>query len=162
MPGDTLSQIAQKIRPDEQIKLVAVVAKLQQLNPQAFVGGNIDQLAGGALLTLPTAEQFGTMPRWDNKPGQAMAPIPQARTSRQGAGLAKISRVKAPQAKAAPAIHRPSPLPRRAAVFYRQLPLPGKNRRHPLSNCPTTAGRSAHSPAPCHPRALPSQPPGVQ
>lgn len=69
--GDTLSQIAQKIRPDEQIKLVAVVEALHRLNPQAFGGGDIDQLKSDVLLTLPMPQQFAAMPRWDGKPGYA-------------------------------------------------------------------------------------------
>ncbi|MGH1373432.1 MAG: FimV/HubP family polar landmark protein [Cellvibrionaceae bacterium] len=71
--GDTLSQIAQKIRPDDQIKLTAVVEALFQLNPSAFANGNINRMQGGSLLKLPSPENFAAMPRWDGKPGVVQA-----------------------------------------------------------------------------------------
>jgi len=67
--GDTLSQIAQKIRPDDQIKLTAVVEALFQLNPQAFLNGDINRMQGGSLLKLPSPEAFRVMPRWDGRAG---------------------------------------------------------------------------------------------
>lgn len=71
--GDTLSQIAQKIRPDDQIKLTAVVEAIFRLNPDAFAGGNINRMQGGSLLTLPSPNDFASMPRWDGRPGVAQA-----------------------------------------------------------------------------------------
>lgn len=71
--GDTLSQIAQKIRPDDQIKLTAVVEAIFRLNPQAFVNGDINRLQGGALLNLPEPSDFAAMPRWDGRPSKTLA-----------------------------------------------------------------------------------------
>lgn len=70
--GDTLSQIAQKIRPDDQIKLTAVVEAIFRLNPQAFVNGDINRLQGGALLNLPEPSDFAAMPRWDGRPSKTL------------------------------------------------------------------------------------------
>ncbi len=71
--GDTLSQIAQKIRPDDQIKLTAVVEAIFRLNPAAFANGNINRMQGGSLLVLPSPQDFASMPRWDGKQGVAQA-----------------------------------------------------------------------------------------
>ncbi len=87
--GDTLSQIAQKIRPDDQIKLTAVVEALFQLNPHAFLNGDINRMQGGSLLKLPSQEQFMGMPRWDGRVGVVQSsrsvgqpPLPDANSAR--------------------------------------------------------------------------------
>lgn len=86
--GDTLSQIAQKIRPDEQIKLTAVVDAIFRLNPGAFADGNINRMQGGALLTLPSPEDFASMPRWDGKRGIAQAARGLVNSSARAAAVA--------------------------------------------------------------------------
>ncbi len=79
--GDTLSQIAQRIRPDDQIKLTAVVEAIFRLNPRAFANGDINQLQGGALLSLPASSDFAAMPRWDGLSNQAVvARAPSSKT----------------------------------------------------------------------------------
>lgn len=60
--GDTLGEIAQRVRPDEAIRLDAIISSLYQLNPQAFENGNINRLLVGSRLTLPNHTQYADMP----------------------------------------------------------------------------------------------------
>ncbi|GAA6153339.1 LysM peptidoglycan-binding domain-containing protein [Pseudoteredinibacter isoporae] len=70
-PGQTLSQIAQKVRIDSNIQLQAVTNHLYRNNPQAFEGG-IDQLQVGAQLRLPSKVEYAQMPRWRDEPVAAL------------------------------------------------------------------------------------------
>ncbi|MBB6522294.1 LysM peptidoglycan-binding domain-containing protein [Pseudoteredinibacter isoporae] len=74
-PGQTLSQIAQKVRIDSNIQLQAVTNHLYRSNPQAFEGG-IDQLQVGANLRLPSKIEYAQMPRWRDEPVQALENLP--------------------------------------------------------------------------------------
>lgn len=60
--GDTLGEIAQRVRPDEAIRLDAIISSLYQLNPQAFENGNINRLLVGSRLMLPNQTQYADMP----------------------------------------------------------------------------------------------------
>ncbi|WP_299973680.1 LysM peptidoglycan-binding domain-containing protein [uncultured Pseudoteredinibacter sp.] len=73
-PGQTLSQIAQKVRIDSNIQLQAVTNHLYRSNPQAFEGG-IDQLQVGASLRLPSKIEYAQMPRWRDEPVAALQDI---------------------------------------------------------------------------------------
>ncbi|WP_299772997.1 LysM peptidoglycan-binding domain-containing protein [uncultured Pseudoteredinibacter sp.] len=73
-PGQTLSQIAQKVRIDSNIQLQAVTNHLYRSNPQAFEGG-IDQLQVGARLRLPGKIEYAQMPRWRDEPVAALQGI---------------------------------------------------------------------------------------
>ncbi len=50
--GDTAWNVAQKLRPSEQISVYQVMMALQQSNPSAFVEGNIHRLKEGQVLRI--------------------------------------------------------------------------------------------------------------
>lgn len=60
--GQTVSQIAQKVRIDSNIQLQAVTNHLYQTNPQSFDGA-INQLQVGTKLRLPSKIEYAQMPR---------------------------------------------------------------------------------------------------
>lgn len=61
-PAQTISQIAQRVRQDQQIQLQAVTNFLYQQNPQAFAGG-LHQLLVGQQLRLPSEQDYASMAR---------------------------------------------------------------------------------------------------
>lgn len=79
-PGQTLSQIAQKVRIDSNIQLQAVTNHLYRSNPQAFEGG-IDRLLIGANLRLPSKVAYAQMPRWRDEPVPALEGLPNQPTA---------------------------------------------------------------------------------
>lgn len=54
-PGDTLWGIARPLAADAGLSTAEMVRQLHQLNPQAFVNGDIDRLRVGAVLRLPAS-----------------------------------------------------------------------------------------------------------
>jgi pilus assembly protein FimV len=57
-PSDTLWTIAQRVRPDNSVSMQQVMLALQDQNPNAFMGGNINRLKRGEVLRVPTMEQI--------------------------------------------------------------------------------------------------------
>ncbi|TBW54745.1 hypothetical protein EZI54_12815 [Marinobacter halodurans] len=57
-PSDTLWGIAQQVRPNASYTPQQVMLALQDLNPDAFMDGNINRLKRGQVLRIPTAEQI--------------------------------------------------------------------------------------------------------
>ncbi|MGP9831256.1 FimV/HubP family polar landmark protein [Marinobacter sp. NSM] len=57
-PSDTLWTIAQRVRPDSSVSMQQVMLALQDQNPNAFIGGNINRLKRGEVLRVPTTEQI--------------------------------------------------------------------------------------------------------
>lgn len=55
--ADTLWKIAQRTRPAGDVSLEQTMLAIQQLNPNAFINGNINLLRQGAVLRLPSADQ---------------------------------------------------------------------------------------------------------
>lgn len=55
---DTLSEIAQRVRPDDSVTLQQTMLALQQANPEAFDGGNINRLRSGEILRVPTLAEI--------------------------------------------------------------------------------------------------------
>lgn len=51
--GETLWRIAENTRPDSGITIEQMMLALQQRNPAAFAGGNINRLKRGVVLTIP-------------------------------------------------------------------------------------------------------------
>lgn len=51
--GDTLWVIAQRVRPDSSVTVQQTMLALQRLNPEAFIGNNINQVLRGAVLRVP-------------------------------------------------------------------------------------------------------------
>src|SRR5690554_1581872 len=57
-PADTLWTIASAVRPDNSLSMQQVMLALQDLNPDAFIGNNINRLKRGQVLRVPTADQI--------------------------------------------------------------------------------------------------------
>ncbi|MEP1265540.1 MAG: FimV/HubP family polar landmark protein, partial [Marinobacter sp.] len=56
--SDTLWNIAESIRPDSSVSMQQVMLALQDLNPDAFIAGNINRLKRGEVLRVPDIEQI--------------------------------------------------------------------------------------------------------
>ncbi|MCP1624611.1 FimV/HubP family polar landmark protein [Pseudomonas nitroreducens] len=56
--NDTLWEIAARARPDGRVSVQQTMLAIQDLNPDAFLGGNINRLKSGQVLRLPDAEQI--------------------------------------------------------------------------------------------------------
>ncbi|NZA26090.1 ferrous iron transporter B [Luteimonas sp. SJ-92] len=54
--GDTLSQIVQRIGPDDGVSLNQMMLALLRANPEAFIGGNVNLVRQGAVLRIPSRE----------------------------------------------------------------------------------------------------------
>lgn len=50
--GDSLWQVAEKLRPSQEISIYQVMLALQQSNPDAFIDGNIHRLKAGQVLRI--------------------------------------------------------------------------------------------------------------
>ncbi len=55
--GDTLSQIVQRIAPDDSVSVNQMMLALLRSNPEAFIGGNINSLRQGAVLRIPAHDE---------------------------------------------------------------------------------------------------------
>ncbi|MCJ1887939.1 peptigoglycan-binding protein LysM [Pseudomonas sp. LA21] len=56
--NDTLWEIAARARPNNSVTVQQTMLAIQDLNPDAFLGGNINRLKSGQVLRLPDAEQI--------------------------------------------------------------------------------------------------------
>ena len=56
--NDTLWEIAVKVRPDDELSVHQTMLALLRLNPEAFIGGNINQLKAGYVLRVPTRDEI--------------------------------------------------------------------------------------------------------
>ena len=56
--GDTLSGIAQQVKPNTAVSMQQTMLALQELNPEAFADGNINRLFSGQVLRVPTLEEI--------------------------------------------------------------------------------------------------------
>ncbi|PCM45722.1 FimV/HubP family polar landmark protein [Marinobacter sp. ANT_B65] len=61
--SDTLWTIAASVRPDDSLSMQQVMLALQDLNPDAFIGNNINRLKRGEVLRVPTADQIRSRTR---------------------------------------------------------------------------------------------------
>lgn len=61
--SDTLWTIASAVRPDDSLSMQQVMLALQDLNPDAFIGNNINRLKRGEILRVPTVEQIRSRSR---------------------------------------------------------------------------------------------------
>ncbi len=68
--SDTLWGIALKVRPDRSYSPQQVMLALQDLNPEAFVNGNINILRSGQILRVPSADDIAARSR-----GQAVQQV---------------------------------------------------------------------------------------
>ncbi|MDX1597501.1 MAG: FimV/HubP family polar landmark protein [Marinobacter sp.] len=56
--SDTLWKIAQSVRPNDSVSMQQVMLAIQDLNPNAFMGDNINRLKRGEVLRIPDLEQI--------------------------------------------------------------------------------------------------------
>lgn len=56
--SDTLWSIATRMRPNNSVSVQQVMLAIQDLNPDAFIGGNINRLKRGEVLRAPTLAQI--------------------------------------------------------------------------------------------------------
>src|SRR5690606_4383031 len=57
-PSDTLWTIAQQMRPDNSVSMQQVMLAIQEQNPDAFIGGNINRRKRGQVLRAPTLDRI--------------------------------------------------------------------------------------------------------
>lgn len=55
--NDTLVDIAARARPSREVSIEQVMLALQRNNPRAFIGGNVNRLKSGYVLTYPSAAE---------------------------------------------------------------------------------------------------------
>ena len=58
---DTLSDIALRVRPDNSVSMQQTMLAIQQLNPDAFVDGNINNLRSGQVLRIPSLAEIQSL-----------------------------------------------------------------------------------------------------
>ncbi len=51
--ADTLSDIAERVRPNTSVSIQQTMLAIQELNPNAFIDGNINQMRSGQVLRIP-------------------------------------------------------------------------------------------------------------
>ncbi|WP_415844558.1 FimV/HubP family polar landmark protein [Stutzerimonas zhaodongensis] len=79
-PNDTLWEVAERARQGGTVHQAMLA--IQDLNPDAFIGGNINRMKNGQVLRLPNAEQIGSRTQ-----AEAIQQVAQQNASwRQGAG----------------------------------------------------------------------------
>ncbi|UQG54112.1 MULTISPECIES: FimV/HubP family polar landmark protein [unclassified Marinobacter] len=61
--SDTLWSIATRMRPNNSVSVQQVMLAIQDLNPDAFIGGNINRLKRGEVLRAPTLAQIERLGR---------------------------------------------------------------------------------------------------
>ncbi|MBZ0333619.1 FimV/HubP family polar landmark protein [Marinobacter sp. AL4B] len=57
-PSDTLWTIAQRMRPNNSVSMQQVMLAIQDKNPKAFIGGNINRLKRGQVLRAPSLSEI--------------------------------------------------------------------------------------------------------
>ena len=62
-PSDTLWGIASAVRPNDSVTQQQVMLAIQDLNPDAFIGGNINRLKRGQVLRVPSLDQIQSRTR---------------------------------------------------------------------------------------------------
>ena len=62
-PSDTLWSIARQMRPDASVSMHQVMLAIQEENPDAFMGGNINRLKRGEVLRVPSEAQMRSRSR---------------------------------------------------------------------------------------------------
>lgn len=63
--NDTLWAIALQVRPSTNVSVHQTMLALQRLNPDAFIGGNINLLKAGHVLRVPSADEIVRLSRQD-------------------------------------------------------------------------------------------------
>lgn len=55
--GESISMIAQRVRPDDTYSIQRIMRAIHQMNPGAFINGDIDRLKMGTVLQLPPLDR---------------------------------------------------------------------------------------------------------
>ncbi|MCC5886200.1 MAG: hypothetical protein JJT88_07155 [Gammaproteobacteria bacterium] len=63
--NDTLWAIALQVRPSTNVSVQQTMLALQRVNPDAFIGGNINLLKAGYVLQVPSASEIARLSRQD-------------------------------------------------------------------------------------------------
>ncbi|MCH2157636.1 MAG: hypothetical protein MK096_02505 [Oleiphilaceae bacterium] len=108
---DTLWDIATGIRPDRNVSPQQVMLAIQDLNPDAFIDGNINKMKAGQILRLPTRDQMTSRSAY-----QAINSVIE-----QNAALRK-PKTKTPTSSSKPSI-QPAPKTQKPAANQDQLKL---------------------------------------
>jgi pilus assembly protein FimV len=114
--GETLSQIAQRLRPDG-VGTPQMTVALFEANPHAFIGGNMNRLRWGVTLYMPPAEALTARSR--GAAGRLMLQQQQALQTEESeapAAAAEGGAAALPQAAAAPRLQLLAPIPADAPV----------------------------------------------
>lgn len=101
--GDTLYAVARRLRPDG-VTLNQVLVALFRANPEAFTGGNINQLRVGAMLAVPPRESMAAL-----TPADAMQEVRLLTAVKPAPAVAEPK----PAAPPVAAIPAPTPVPKR-------------------------------------------------
>lgn len=88
-PSDTLWTIAQRMRPDSSVSMQQMMLAIQDLNPDAFIDGNINKLKRGQVLRAPTLDQIQSLTKAEanrvvarqNEEFQSPRPVDATRTA---------------------------------------------------------------------------------
>ena len=56
--ADTLSDIALRVRPNTSVSIQQTMLAIQELNPNAFIDGNINQMRSGQVLRVPALDEI--------------------------------------------------------------------------------------------------------
>ena len=56
--SDTLWEIAERVRPDTSVSMEQVMLAIQDLNPDAFINGNINRIKRGEILRVPDVDDM--------------------------------------------------------------------------------------------------------
>ncbi len=59
--GDTLWEIAERVRPDSTVSVNQTMIAIQQANPGAFINGNINRLRNGRVLRVPASGEIANI-----------------------------------------------------------------------------------------------------
>lgn len=122
--GDTLSRIAARVAPED-VSAEQTMVGLLRANPQAFVGGDMNQLRRGSVLRVPAAAEL------------------EAIEAREAADLVRSYARQWRQARSQPQAAAAEPAPRAAAAVPRAAPAPAAGGR--LEIVPPGAGRAAQA-----------------
>ncbi len=97
--ADTLWNIAAQIRPNDSVSMQQTMLAIQDLNPDAFIDGNINRLKRGEILRIPDTEQIQSRTRADanrevavqNRAFSSPQPTVDATASETSAGSSRSS-----------------------------------------------------------------------
>ena len=84
--SDTLSSIAMRVRPDDSVSMQQTMLAIQELNPDAFASGNINQLRSGQVLRIPNLAEIQAI-----DPRDAAAEVTRQNTDFAEAGVQPLA-----------------------------------------------------------------------